>query len=373
MNRISTTQLRFYIAANSWQLVSAPDEFVEVWRKPGSSGTELLIPTEQAVDAREMIEDALKRIAYQQGISESLLDQEIRQLTENAISIRVIHADVQDGSIPLDDGIALNSNAKTLIAAAANTTLERRYKHSGRPSGAVKSLLESARLGQTTHGSYVVHVFCPDVPEDPQAPDLDVPLSFPSLVTTTLQTALQGLHDAIGEYEESGNPRAFEDAYASGASANLCEAIMQFSGKERGRTVEISLSSGKPDQLIQPRQTRVVFTPQQQPSMRAAADYFRKTYTLPNEEIIGIVEGLSRPAEQEDGVIRIAATLSDAVNRTVSVQLSPSEYQEAIHAHENKQCVSVRGDVIVTPRKANMVNPMNFRIVGTRPLFDAGS
>ena len=369
MVKISATQLRYYIATNGWSLASTPDEFIEIWRKPEISGNELLIPTNQAVDADEMVGDALQRLATLQNLSVPSLEQEIRQLTENAISIRVIHPDVQDGSIPLEDGIALNSNAKVLIAAAASTTLERRYKYSGRPAGVVKSLLDSARLGQTTHGSYVVHVFCPDANEDPKAPNLDVPLSFPSLVTTTLQAALQGLQDSIEEYEESGNPRAFETAYDSGASANICEAIMQFAGKDRGRTVEISLSSGKPDQLIQPTQTRVRFTPQQQLSMRVAADYFRKTYTLPNEEIIGIVEGLSRPAEQEDGLIRIAATLSDSASRTVSVQLIPSEYQEAIHAHENKQLVSVRGDVVVTPRKAHMINPANFRIVGTRPLF----
>ena len=131
------------------------------------------------------------------------------------------------------------------------------------------------------------------------------------------------------------------------------------------------MSAGKPDQLIQPTRTRVRFTPQQQNSMRAAADYFSKTYTLADEEVIGIVEGLSRPAEQEDGMIRIAATLSDSANRSVSVQLNPLEYQTAIHAHDNKQLVSVRGDVVVTARKANLVGPSNFRIVGTLPLFDS--
>lgn len=371
MNPITAIQLRHYISSSGWSLVSSPNDFVEVWRLTASSGAELLIPTEHAVDGPEMVEDALRRVAKHLKISESSLDDEIRQLTENVISIRVIHMDVQDGSIPLDDGIALNSNAKTLIAAAANTTLERRYKHQARPFGAVKSLLDNARLGQTSLGSYVVHVFCPDVPDDKNTPDMEVPLSFASLVTTTLQSALQGLHDAIEQYEESNNPRVFEDAYASGASANLCEAVMKFSGKNRGRTVEISLSSGKPTQLIQPTRTRVRFTPQQQNSIRAAADYFHKTYTLANEDVIGIVEGLSRPAEQEDGVIRIAATLSDSANRTVSLQLSPSEYQTAIHAHENKQLVSVRGDVVVTPRKAHLVNPSNFRIVGTRSLFDS--
>lgn len=371
MKQITANQLRAYISANGWSLVSAPDEFIEVWRLTESSAAELLVPTESAVDAKELVEGALARVSQQLDMSVAALEQDILQLTENSISIRVIHPDVKDGSIPLDDGIALNSSAKGLIAAAANATLERRYKYQGRQPAAVRSLLDSARLGQTTHGSYVVHVFCPELPSDHDEPNLGIPVSFPSLVTGTLQAALHGLENAIGKFQESNDPHVFEDAYASGASANLCEAVMQFSGKDRGRTVEISLSSGTTDKLIEPVRTRVRFSPEQQLSMLAAADYFRRTYTLFNEEVTGIVEALNRHAEQDDGVIRIAATLSDMAVRSVAVQLNPMEYQTAIHAHDNKQPVSVRGDVVVTPRKANVVNPRNFRVIGSYSLFDS--
>lgn len=51
---------------------------------------------------------------------------------------------------------------------------------------------------------------------------------------------------------------------------------------------------------------------------------------------------MDRRAEQDAGVIRVAATLSNGVQRSVSVQLGVDEYPTAIHAHENKQLVQLK-------------------------------
>lgn len=183
-------------------------------------------------------------------------------------------------------------------------------------------------------------------------------------------SALIGLRDALDEYERTENPISFESALTHGASANLCEAIAKFSGKDRARTVEISLNTDSVDQLMRSLRTTVEFPPSDQPHLRIAADYYRQTYTLENETIIGIVERLDRRAEQDAGVIRVATTLSNGVQRSVSVQLNANEYPDAIHAHENKQLVQVSGSVVVTPRTANMVEPTGFRIYGNYELFN---
>lgn len=364
MNKIPLQQLRGFLTAQGWLLISAPDGLIEVWRNTNDAVGELLLPTEQAVDKALMLHEALQKLAMLREISVGELTQEIRELTENLVSIRVIHPDVQDGSIPLEDGIALNANAKELISAAASAALERRPLYQGRPHALVSALLQNARLGQTSHGSYVIHVFCKDPSQNEQ------PMDFARAATRTLAAALFGLKDSLNEYQKTESPLAFESALSSGASANLCEAIVRFSGKDRARTVEISLNTDSADQLSPSPRTTFEFPPSHQPFLRAAADYYRQTYTLHDETIIGIVERLDRRAEQDSGIVRVATTLSNGVLRSVSVQLIADDYQTAIHAHENKQLVQVSGNVIVTPRTAHMLEPTGFRAYGNYELFD---
>ncbi|WP_369914323.1 hypothetical protein AB8810_16425 [Xanthomonas sp. NCPPB 3005] len=363
MMGITLSQLRDYLLVQRWSLIAAPDAFLEVWRYGDANGDEILLPTEHAIDKEFLLLEVLKKLAIIRGLSVGDLSQEVRESTENLISIRVAHPDVYDGSIPLEDGIALNANAKELISAAANAVLERRSLYQGRPPALVSALLQNARLGQTTHGSYVIHVFCKDPSQNEQ------PMDFARVTTRTLESALFGLKEALDSYQVTQNPISFEAALMRGASANLCEAIARFSGKDRARTVEISLNTSAVDQLAPSPRTTIEFPPSHQPYLRVAAEYYRQTYTLSNETIIGVVERLDRRVEQDAGLVRVATTLSNGVQRSVTVQLKASEYPDAIHAHENKQLVQVSGSVIVTPRAASMVEPTGFRIFGNFDLF----
>lgn len=364
MSRVTLRQLREYLGVQGWSLVNEPDAFIEIWRYASEGGGELLLPSEHAVDKDFLLREALRKLALLREVTASQLTQDVRELAENLVSIRVAHPDVEDGSIPLEDGIALNINAKELLSAAANAALERRPLYQGRPPALVSALLQNARLGQTTHGSYMIHVFCKDPLQNEQ------PVGFARIATRTLGSALFGLKEALDEYGQSENPISFEAALTRGASANLCEAIAKFSGKDHARTVEISLNIGAVDQLTPSPKVTVEFPPSLQPYLRIAANYYRQTYTLPSETIIGIVERLDRRAEQDAGVIRIAATLSNGAQRSVSVHLEIDEYPIAIHAHENKQLVQVNGSIIVTPRSAHMIEPTGFRLYGNYELFN---
>lgn len=364
MSAITLQQVRGYLTRQGWSLTNAPDAFIEIWKHAGADRREVLLPTELAMDKEFLLHEALQKLAALRQETTSQLTQNIRELTENLVSIRVVHADVRGGSIPLEDGIALNANAKELLSAAANAALEKRPLYQGRLPVPVSALLQSARLGQTTHGSYVIHVFYEDSLQSEQPED------FARIATRTLGSALSGLKEALDKYGQSEDPISFEAALVRGASANLCDAIARFSGKDRARTVEISLNTDSSDQLTPSPRTTVEFPPSHQPYLRAAADYYRKTYTLPNETIIGIVERLDRRAEQDAGVIRVATILSNGAQRSVSVQLGIDEYPIAIHAHENKQLVQVKGNVIVSPRAASMIEPAGFRLYGNYDLFD---
>jgi len=362
---VNVEQLRDYLDHSGWVLHAKPNEYLEVWRAAMPNGEqEILLPTEVAVDKQRLLALATAKLSELLNLKELELLEKIVEYVNNVVAIRVVHEDVKGGSIPLEDGITLNKNAKELLVAAANAALERKPLYQGRPPMPVAKLLQSARLGQTAHGSYVVRVFCPD---------LDIeggPDSFAQATTMMLESALSGLRSSIESYRESKNPIVFEEAVINGVSANLCDAIAKISGKNQQRAVHISLPSRQSGKLVPTEIRDFEFLPEHQEVIREASEYFRKTYTLHNQIVIGVIERLDRRVEQDDGSIRIATTLSNGIQRSVSLQLTAEEYQEAIRAHDSKMMVRVVGDVVVTPKTANVINGRDFRVVGNLSLFD---
>lgn len=363
--KLNGEQLKDYLGHLGWSLHVRPNEYIEIWRGTHQNvEQELLLPTESAVDGERLLSLAATKLAEILNRPESTLIREAREYSDNAIAIRVVHEDVEEGTIPLEDGITLNKNAKELIIAAANAALERRPIFQGRPPAPVSTLVQSARLGQTAHGSYVVRVFCPEVELG------DGSTSFALATTRTLVSALSGLRESVDMYRDSRNHRVFDEAMQRGVSANLCDAIAKMAGSNRERTVEVSLRARSSGDLIPPEEHTFSFLPEHQDVIREISEYFRQTYVLSNQIVVGAVERLDRRAEREDGSIKIAATLSNGVQRSVSVQLSPDEYRQAIHAHEAKMMVRVTGDVVVTPRTANLIDGRDFGVVGNMDLFD---
>ncbi|MDR8017157.1 hypothetical protein [Ectopseudomonas guguanensis] len=366
MGTLKIDQIKEFICYTGWELYTKANEYLEIWRFEEDDRThEILLPTEAAVDKELLLSLAIRKLSTILNKPEVSLIEEISAHSDHAIAIRVIHTDVHEGTIPLDDGILLNQNAKELLVAAANAALERRPLYQGRLPIPVSALIQNARLGQTAHGSYVVRIFCPEFEHR------DAPVNFTQSTTRTLESALTSLREAIQSYQKSNDPIAFERALTNGVSANLCDAIANISGKNQERAVQISLKAPSTGKLI-PTETRTFeFLPQDQESIKIASKYFRQTYTLKNQTVIGVIERLDRRAQQSDGAVRIATTLSNGVKRSVSLQLTLDQYQEAIRAHDTKLMVRVTGDVIVTPRTASLINWRDFSVVGNLPLFDS--
>lgn len=365
-NTLKIDQVKEFLLYTGWKLYAIANEYLEIWNLEEKNRThEILLPTEAATDKELLLSLAIKKLSTTLNHSEASLIEEISEHFDQAIAIRVIHTDVQGGTIPLDDGILLNQNAKEILVAAANAALERRPLYQGRLPIPVSALIQNARLGQTAHGSYVVRIFCSEFEHR------DAPIHFAQSTTRTLESALTSLQEAIQTYQNSSDPIAFERALTHGVSANLCDAISNISGKNQERTVQISLKAPSAGKLI-PTETRTFeFHPQDQEAIKTASKYFRQTYTLRNQTIIGGIERLDRRVQQSDGTVRIATTLPNGVKRSVSLQLTLEQYQEAIRAHDSKLLVRVTGDVIVTPRTASLINWRDFAIVGNLPLFDS--
>lgn len=362
---VSPIQISEYLLANGWERTADFEDLLEIWSINSLVRPEQLqVPTESALDKDYLISEAIRRLSEIYDEPEISVLNKIRENAENTFSIRVVHPDVEDGSIPIEDGIALSANAKDLLVAAANSAIARRSLHQGRLPVPVSELVKHARLGQTDRGSYIIHVFCRNFLIQ------DGPDRFAQASTRMLQSALSAIQEAIREYQDSNNPLVFERAISHGVSANLCDSLAKLAGKNRERTIHITLQSSSSGEMLPATRSQFEFPPESHAALRTAYDYYRQIYTLANIEVVGVIERLDRRFEREDGAIRISATLPNGVQRSISLQLSPDEYPAAIRAHEAKQLVRVTGDVVVSPRSANILEPRNFGIISNGELFD---
>lgn len=365
-------QVRTYLVMSGWLEEASIGQIATVWHRPSheESDAELLLPRRDfARDYDDRLLDLLTALAdFENRATEEVL-QTIEYLAIDLVAVQVEHHDIENGTIPLDDGVLLNQRARDLMTSAALSTLSKRRHFRGSRPPEATDYLARLRLGQTRIGSYVVSVLAP-VGEN-AASQLDLQsTTFSQEVTSNLANALNAITHAVLTYSESKNLSAFDLAVEKGASANMCDALAGFSGSAHKRAFSLSIEPARQGPLTRHETFVYKFDPSDISVLLVAADYFRDNYVLPDRTIRGLVKRLDRVPQAEVGAVTITAPLAGGLEKNVVVQLNEADYVEAIHAHEYKVVVECSGDVHVSPRSARLLNPRGFKVFRNGQLFN---
>ncbi|MBN3754325.1 hypothetical protein G3N95_15345 [Paraburkholderia sp. Tr-20389] len=369
---VTPDQLAAYLALRGWRKDADLGALASVWHRPEpqQEDAEVLLPSlqQRAKDFGRRLVDAVSAIADFEARPVLDIVRDVSGYFSDRIRLRVIHFDVEGGTIPLDDGVLLNQRARDLMEAAALATTSKRRQFTGRKSEEMNEYLRSLRLGQTEVGSYVVNIIAP-VPVQ-QTAQLGLP-SVPTthLVTATLSSGLRALDDAIGAIAIGGSQTMLDEAVNNGASANLCDALVGLSGIDQKRGFEVTITPASSGQEPSPPVKFVFDRDKVERVAEAAVYYKREDYTLYDRTITGSVEKLDRPLADETGTITIAATVNGQP-KNVSVELDKTDYQQAVLAHGEKHLVQCHGDVRVMARAARLVNPRNFKVIKNGDLLE---
>lgn len=365
-------QIRSYLLATGWLEVDRLERLATVWRRQEHQfpEAELLLPLANDLrDYQDRMADLFIGIAEFENRDIGIVFQSIKLSALDLVSIQVRHDDVQDGTIPLGDGVLLNQKARDLMTSAVLSTLSKRRHFRGNRPPEVTSYLSKLRLGQTRIGSYVVNVLAPvGAIASPQKDIESVTLS--QTVTSNLASALQALTDAIDRYKRTNDHSAFDLAVEYGASANMCEALASFSGADKARSFSLRLDPARGPGFDPSKPLIFDFLASDAKLLGEAANYFRDNYVLPDRTIRGMVKRLDRVPGSEAGTVTITAPLAGGLDKNIAVELSGVAYNEAIHAHEQKVSVECRGNVHVTPRSARLLNPTGFKVFWNGQLFN---
>ncbi|MGC3030497.1 hypothetical protein ACPUER_36255 [Burkholderia sp. DN3021] len=362
--------LQSYLTASGWIDDGAFGPFASIWHRADRGDAQVLLPTsEEAEDFWPRLADAVMAIAAFEDRSTGDVITAVSHSFGDVISIRVIHDDVEGGTIPAVDGVALNEKALELLTAASMSFLSKRQYHS-RPTAVTNAFLDTLRLGQTAKGSYVVNLFAllPD-PSINQPALGNVPMT--NNIIANLSSGLKALNHAVSlRGKKRDEQKALDEAVAAGASANMCDALVGISGRDKSRAFEISITPLRPgnDAL---GSVKFSFGKDKVERLEKASEYYRRTYTAKDKTIQGYIKRLDRAHGEKHGTVLVAAVVDDS-EKMVEVDLGPRDYKRAIAAHAEDALVQCSGDVLIKPRSAILLNPTGFRVLnGGDGLFPA--
>jgi hypothetical protein len=329
LRAINPTALRAYLVYEGWVRVEPYGQFSEVYARPKSS-EELIIPASTEIaDYAAAIATALRFIAEYEDRDELALYADLIRADRDVIRVRAPDAD-DDGSISVDPGVEIVQHARDMLASAACSAVEpRQAYHLGKVQQA-ESYMRRVRLGQTEHGSFVITLLAPIPPvlsPSKQAsfwPNLEQE-PFDRQVTRVLTQALHSAQDAIVESNRGDGLSAFVDAVSKGVSANLCEAVASIVDRAAGADFSVTWARTRPAPV--PR-----------------------------------VTDLHRAEDQADGRVTIKAIV-DGRPRSLSGNLSQSDYGTAIRAHGKQLPVTLVGDLEREGQRWRLIEPRDIRII----------
>lgn len=368
LKSIRPDQLRAYLVQTGWTSESKIGEFATVWHRPSELEFEHEVLFPEKIELRDYVEriaDAVVNISTFEKRSTYKVAKDIANFFSDTVSIRVVHNDVENGTIPLEDGVKLFEKAKDLLSSAALSTIsKKRYFFGSRPAEA-SNFLSKVRLGQTEIGSYIVNVVVPLNTEITN--NLFDRKSFSRYVTTTLGEGLSSLKELTKNSQNKS--KVLEALVTHGVSANMCDALIGLSGENRKRGFDIGISFSASEIIESHSTVSFSFSSDDVPKIEEASEYLKENYMIENATLSGPVKKLDRANTEENGTVTIVAFVEDR-DRAVSFELSLDEYHEAVLAHDQKLIVEISGDVHIGPRSAKVLNPRGFRVFGGKDIFE---
>lgn len=364
MNTISLSNLKKYLLDNQWIRLDAPAHFpVELWRNNEISNITLRVPCDIDLnDYQEAINRVLKDLSIvyhkdMQDIVNSINFQE-------NIMIRVVADDVNNGTIPLSDGATLFQSAESLIKSAASKLFSNK-NHGLSKREIIDEFMNTVRLGQTQVGSYIINII---PPENNLLHKSQFHLDTIQVeeINTVLYNALESLKKSISLYIENDRVEEFDLSRKYGADAAICHSLIQMSGAQKNRDIEIVLNTRYVNSVE--KKSSIYFYSSEMESVQIAYDYFSgRDYLIKNGHYIGLIVQLKKEIETNFGKVTIS-THYNGKPKKISLILNEEQYQSAIDAHKRQNYVQCIGDVHFTKTTAHMTDMKQFSVIETPEL-----
>jgi hypothetical protein len=348
---LSPIDVRAYLTANGWREERVLPQRGGFWQNPAFPGRQVPVPASPSVgDYSQRLRDMVEILAQLQNCSPLSILSDLQRSGVDLIRLRLSTPGIDEGSLPLEVGVALHAAARDAIYASAfaSASAQPRPYYQARPPQAVSDFMEQIRLGQTERGSYIINI------ESPVAPALfgaveAIPPPFARQVSETLARSLHALSAAAS----TGDAQQIQSSVQAGVSANLCDALagaLSHAGQQGELEIRFTWAQTRPTAISV---SHFEFNQQQAAILSEAARWLRSIAELDAYEVEGIIHQLSQDNEA------ILFTPIEGRNRRVRTKF-PAHYREAlIRAFDNRSLIRCTGELCITPTSAELRHPRN--------------
>lgn len=369
LKAVSPAALKAYARAAGWRQAEAYGDYSYVYVARGRP--EIILPSIPDLgDYANIVSRLVEIFADAAETDELSLYRDL--VTADRDVVRVRAGEESDGTIAVDDGLALFRGTRELVRAAAYSLWSPRPLYRADSNREAVKHVQGFYLGQTEQGSFTVTLLTPvveppvqrllleDDPVERQMKDLKVmPRSSKGLVleddpverriTKRLTGALTAAREAARAAIEPTSEMVEE-----GVSVNLCEALVKLIQPFSILDVSVTWARTLPRQTA--RET-VHFSQDDVLSLQELGQSFRNVELRRNEPVTGNVYQLKRPKANAPGNIALQASI-DEQNQLVEARLEPSDYEQAIQAHQAKAPISMKGDLErIGKQRWRLLNP----------------
>lgn len=365
LSSLRPSDLLAYVRSSEWRQVEELQKKAILFGKTTNGSTsEVIIPLiTDVADYAIRVGEVLSSLELVEGRSQEEILRDILSTSSDIIRIRSSSPLARDGSIPMDEGVALFERARDLMLSAASAAVApRAYWPRRRPVQAVQ-YLEQVRLGQTERGSFVLSIQSPVPPVLRAQDELFEEEPFSRRVVNTLLRSLRAVKDAAHEAMATEDLAAFRRAIPQGVSANLCEALVGLAASTTAQNVDLttSFSPTRPPS-VGPLYVATRLSADLVPVIGEAARLFKEISPEEDFSAIGFVERLDRAIGVTRGQI-IVRSLVDQSLRRVSMELGEEWYQEAVRAHARNLAVYFEGELVKEGRTFSIPAVQSFFIL----------
>jgi len=359
---IATAEFGKYLLAKGWNTTTGLEGRATLWESEKYKDYEILQPNNpNASDYARRVRDLVEVLAEAENKEVDQIAQEINEICDDVIRIRIIHDDVSDGSIPFNDGVDLFLKAKDLLSSAARSLISpKKEAYSGKAPKIVNNYFDNLRLSQTEIGSYVLKIESPVLLENEEQNDhLKEP--FGRSVSNRIMHSLSKLDKAVELFSKTGKFKYFEEVVSAGVGASLCSALVGLSGRDKKRSIEISLQPSPYADLLNVSHLSVTVKSEHIPIIEKAIGYYLNEYTVPFYSLVGRVTKLARELDFGEGNVTIFEKKNAQTGKPkhVEVTLDENLYNDAIQAHEQSSDMKLTGTLVISGRKAYLTDVTN--------------
>lgn len=345
LRAISPAALAAFARGEGWAKVEAYGTHADVYS--GQDRPEIILPrTDRLGDYASAVSRLISVFAKITERDELATYRDLVGADRDVVRVRAAGED-DDGSVPLDAGVKIVSQARDMLLAAACAVRTPQPLYRAGANREANEYMRRVKLGQTEQGSFVVTLLAP-VPPLLQPVQLALDQSWAKfedepmerMVTRRLVEALEASRNAA-EMALSGEANAFEKAIAFGVSANLCEAVAGLIEQSDGLDISVTWARTRPTPEAH---RKVVFSQNDAEILKEAARTFRLRQPKADVTLYGTVHKLKRDQDEVEGVVTLKAIVEDKIQSLRAV-LDQANYSVAVQAHDAQTTVIVNGDL----------------------------